>query len=69
MAATPIIKSKLVAHFSGLLEVDKTKPAPGQRNRFKVRLEGEAITSDSFMELMEADKAEKERKKAEKNKK
>ena len=69
MAATPIIKLKLIAHFSGRLEVEKTKPAPGQRNRLKVRLEGEAITSDSFMELMEADKAEKECKKAEKNKK
>ena len=43
-------------------QVDKIKPAPGQRNRFKVRLEGEAITSDSFMELMEAHKAEKEHK-------
>ena len=63
---TPIIKSGIVAHFTGLLKVDKVRSAVGERNRFKVRLEGEALTSDDFIELMEADQEEKARKEAEK---
>ena len=69
MALTPIIKSGIVAHFTGILKVDRARPAVGERNKFKVQLEGEAITSDDFVELMEADQAEKARKKAEKDKK
>ena len=65
MAVTPIIKSGIVAHFTGLLKVDKVRSAVGKRNKFKVRLEGEAITSDDFIEVMEADQAEKARKAAE----
>ena len=69
MALTPIIKSGIVAHFTGILKVDKARPAVGERNKFKVRLEGEAITSDDFVELMEADQAEKAHKEAERDKK
>ena len=48
---TPIIKSGIIAHFTGPLKVDKVRLAVGERNKFKVKLEGEAITSDVFIEL------------------
>ena len=48
---TPIIKSGIIAHFTRPLKVDKVRLAVGERNKFKVKLEGEAITSDVFIEL------------------
>ena len=69
MAATPIIRSGIISHFSEILEVRKSKPDVGKRNKLKVRLDGETLTSDRFVELMEADMAKKESEKEKKKKK
>ena len=43
IAVTPIIESGMIAHFTGLLKVDKVRPAVGERNKFKVKLEGVSL--------------------------
>ena len=60
MATTPIIKSGIILQFSEILEVRKSKPDVGKRNKCNVHLDGETLTSDSFVELLEADMAKKE---------
>ena len=56
-----------------LLEIRAVRPKVGQRNNLKVRVEGEAITSDEFLDLLETQRAakeeEKKQKKAKKGKK
>ena len=66
MQATPLVKTRLASHFSTLLEVHvhKERPKRGERNKARVRLEGEAITSDEFIEILAAQKREKEQKKS-----
>ena len=39
--------------FAGILEVRKDKPKVREQNNLKVRIEGEVITFDEFMELLE----------------
>ena len=52
MAVTPIIKSGFTVHFTVILKVDKVRSTVDQWNKFKVWFEGEAISSDNFVELM-----------------
>ena len=63
MPATPMVKTRLVSHFSSLLEVHTDRPRRGERNKARVRVEGEAITSDEFLEILEVRIKEKELKK------
>ena len=44
-------------------------PKIGKRNNLKVRVEGEVITSDEFVDLLEEQKASREAKKKQKAKK
>ena len=69
MATTPIIKTRIVSYFAGMLEIPKDRPKIGKRNHLRVRIEGEAITSDDFLELLQAQKEQKEAEKAKKGKK
>ena len=60
MAATPVLKTRIVSYFSGMLDVRTDGPKIGKRNNLKVRVEGEVITSDEFVDLLEEQKASKE---------
>ena len=62
---TPILKTQIVSYFAGILEIQTSKPTLGQRNNLRIRVEGDAITSDEFVELLEAQKAAKEKEKEE----
>ena len=55
MQATPLVKTRLASHFSTLLEVHVHKERAKR---------GEAITSDEFIEILAAQKREKEQKKS-----
>ena len=66
MPATPILQTKILSYFAGILEIKSDAPQIGQRNNLRIRVEGEAITSDEFQTLLEEDMARKERKKEEK---
>lgn len=62
-ATTPTVKLCTKSYFAGILEVRKNKPKIGERNNLKVRIEGEVISSDEFMELLEEQKSSKHLKK------
>ena len=62
-AATPTVKLCLKSYFAGILEVRKDKPKIGERNNLKVRIEGEVISSDEFMELLQEQNTTKQSKK------
>ena len=66
MAATPVLKTRIVSYFSGILDVWTDRPKIGKRNNLKVRVEGEVITSDEFVDLLEEQKASKEAEKKQK---
>ena len=53
MPATPVVKTRIISYFAGILEIRGDRPNIGERNNLKVRVEGEAITSDEFQELLE----------------
>ena len=57
--ATPTVKLCMKSYFAGILEVRKDKAKVGERNNLKVKIEGEVITSDELMELLEKQKSEK----------
>ena len=63
ISATPILKRRIVGYFAGILEVQKSRPEVGKRNNLRIRVEGEAITSDEFQTLLEEEIASKEAKK------
>ena len=54
------LQSRIVSYFSGILDVRTDRPKIGKRNNLKVRVEGEVITSDEFVDLLEEQKASKE---------
>ena len=60
--STPTVKMCITSYFAGIMEVQKHKPKVGERNNLKIRLEGEVITSDEFLELLE-EKSSKEKSK------
>ena len=64
MAATPVLKTRIVSYFSGMLDVHTDGPKIGKQNNLKVRVEGEVITSDEFVDLLEEQKASKEAEKS-----
>ena len=66
MATTPVLKTRIVSYFSGILDVRTDRPKIGKRNNLKVRVEGEVITSDEFVDLLEEQKASKEAEKKQK---
>ena len=66
MAATPVLKTHIVSYFSGMLDVRTDGPKIGKRNNLKVQVEGEVITSDEFVDLLEEQKASKEAEKKQK---
>ena len=43
------------------LEIQKHKPKVGERNNLKICLEGEVLTTDVFIELLEEEKSTKEK--------
>ena len=67
MATTPVLKTRIVSYFSGILDVRTDRPKIGKRNNLKVRVEGEVITSNEFVDLLEEQKASKEAEKKQKN--
>ena len=66
MAATPALKTRIVSYFSGMLDVRTDGPKIRTRKNLKVRVEGEVITSDEFVDLLEEQKASKEAEKRQK---
>ena len=66
MATTPVLKTCNVSYFSGILDVWTDTPKIGKRNNLKVRVEGEVITSNEFVDLLEEQKASKEAEKKQK---
>ena len=66
MAATPVLKTRIVSYFSGILNIRTDRPKIGKRNNLKVRVEGEVITSDEFVDLLEEQKASKDAEKKQK---
>ena len=66
MAATPVLKTHIVSYFSGMLDVRTDGPKNGKWNNLKVRVEGEVITSDEFVDLSEEQKASREAEKKQK---
>ena len=50
---TPTVKMCITLCFAGILETKKHKPKIGERNDLKIRLEGEVLTTDEFIELLE----------------
>ena len=69
MPATPVVKTRIISYFAGILEIRGDGPNIGERNNMKVRVEGEAITSDEFLELLEKQKASKEAEKKQRKEK
>jgi len=63
MPATPLIKTHLTSYFTSVLQLQKERPEKGKRNNMKIRLEGETVTSDEFLEILEEQQKEKEEKK------
>ena len=66
MTATPILKTHIISYFAGILEIRKEAPRIGQRNNLKIRIEGEALTSDEFQGLLDEESASKEAEKVRK---
>ena len=50
---TPTVKLCITSYFAGILEVQKHKPKVGERNSLKICLEGEVVTTDEFLKLIE----------------
>ena len=50
----------IVSYFSGMLDIRIDGPKIGKRNDLKVWVEGEVITFDEFVDLLEEQKASKE---------
>ena len=69
MPATPLIKTHLTSYFTGVLQIQRERPEKGKRNNMKIRLEGETVTSDEFLQILEEQQKEKEEKKKGKKKK
>ena len=69
MAATPVLKTRIVSYFAGMLDIRTDGLKIGKRNNLKVRVEGEVITSDEFVGLLEEQKASKDAEKKKKGKK
>ena len=65
---TPVLKTHIVSYFAGVLEIRENAPTIGQRNNLRIRVEGEAITSDEFMAILDEQRAAKEAAKEEKKK-
>ena len=66
MRSSPLIRTHLKGYFKGILEF-KEKPSR-RRNNFKIRIEGEAITSDEFVELLEEKQQQQQQKPSRKGK-
>ena len=49
----PTVNLCMKSYFAGILEVRKDKPKVREQNNLKVKIEGEVITSDEFMELLQ----------------
>ena len=67
--ATPLIKTHFTSYFTGVLQIQKEQPEKDKRNNMKIRLEGETVTSDEFLQILEEQPKEKEEKKKGKKKK
>ena len=61
MPATPLIKTHLTSYFTGVLQIQKERPEKGKRNNMKIRIEGETVTSDEFLEILEQQKEKEEK--------
>ena len=66
MPAIPLIKTHLTSFFTGVLQIQRERPEKGKRNNMKIRLEGETVTSDEFLQILEEQQKEKEEKKGRK---
>jgi hypothetical protein len=50
---TPILKTKITTIFTNILNVNIQQSQLGKRNNTKIRTEGEVITADEFLEILE----------------
>lgn len=66
MPVTPVVRVKVVAYFADILRSKTEQPKLGERNNLKIRVEGEAITSDEFETLLEEQIKERKKKKKQK---
>ena len=62
ISASPLIRTNLRGYFSGVLEVKK-QPSRTRSNT-RVRVEGEVITSDEFLQYLETELAQRKKKTA-----
>ena len=60
VTTTPVVKTHIVSCFTGFLEIRMTGRRLDKVKDWKVRVEGEAITFDVFMDLLETQRASKE---------
>ena len=60
ISASPFIRKQMRHYFCGVLEV--TKQPSRARSKTKVRIEGEVITSDEFLKIMEEQQQQKKSK-------
>ena len=55
-SASPFVRVHLKAHFTSLLQI---KQCPKDRSKSRVRIEGEAITSDEFIQILKEQSSKK----------
>ena len=53
MPITHILQTRVTQYFVDILHIQKERPEKGTWNKTKIRLEGEAITSDKFVGILE----------------
>ena len=61
---TPVVNVKVVAYFTEVFKAKTDWPKLGERNNLKIRVEGEAITSDEFQQLLEEETEKRKKGKA-----
>ena len=53
MPATPVLKMRLTSVFATVLQVNAHQPKLGKRNNAKIRVEGDVITLDEFLDVLQ----------------
>lgn len=55
LPSTPVVKTHLTKYFTGVMHITDEVPKKGSRNNLNIRVQGEVLTSDEFMELLMQD--------------
>lgn len=58
---TPVLKVKVVAHYTEVLKAKVERQRIEERNNLKIRAEGEAVTSEEFQHLLEEETAQRKK--------